>query len=150
MEKVFVLLADSNEAVCTLVTALLQKDFNVDVAASGNEAVERLKQRRYAAVIIDLALAEGGGAAVLEALAADWPALLPRVLVLASQEGSRDLQRVHAHGVCLVMHKPLDLEMLVDAVKRCAGNNGHLLHTPLVSGSMLMLLADFLHHSRWM
>ena len=150
MEKVFVLLADDNEAVCTLVTALLQKDFNVDVVASGSEAVKRLQKRRYAAVILDLALAGGSGFTVLEAITAQWPALLPHVLVLAAQEGSRELQRARAHGVCSVMNKPLDLETLVDAVKRCASSSGPLLHAPLVSSSMLLLLADFLHHSRLM
>ena len=37
------LLADDNEATCTLITALLQSDFAVEIASDGGEAIEKLK-----------------------------------------------------------------------------------------------------------
>src|SRR6476659_559018 len=53
VEKPHVLLADDNEATCTLLTALLQREFEVAIATDGNEAIERLRTRRYAALLLD-------------------------------------------------------------------------------------------------
>src|SRR4051812_6256142 len=47
VEKPYVLLADDNEATCTLLTALLHRDFNVEAAFDGRETIERLRTRRY-------------------------------------------------------------------------------------------------------
>jgi two-component system response regulator HydG len=149
VEKLFVLLADDNDAICTLVTAILQKDFNVDIASSGSEAVECLKKRPYAAIILDLAMTDPSGSPLLDVIAAQFPALLTRIVALAANEDAQ-LQHAKNNGVCAILNKPIDLELLSDAVKRCTSRTGSSLHSPLVSGSMLLLLADFLQHSRWM
>ena len=41
MEKPLVLLVDDNEATCTLIRALLQRDFQLETASDGIEALER-------------------------------------------------------------------------------------------------------------
>jgi CheY-like chemotaxis protein len=149
VEKPFVLLADDNEATCTLITALLQKDFNVDVANNGSEAMQRLESRPYAAVLLDLVMPVVDGWAVLAHIAAHWPDLMRCVLIVTAATGTRDLQRVRNYGVFGVVSKPFDIEELLDTVKRCAGGNNASLHAPIVSGGMLLLLADFLRY-RWM
>lgn len=149
MEKPFVLLADDNEATCTLITALLQKDFNVDVAANGGDAIERIKNRRYAAVLLDLVMPLVDGWAVLDHIAGHSPDLMRCVVIVTAVTSTRDLQRVRQYGVFGVVSKPFDIEELLDTVKRCAGGSTASLHAPIVSSGVLLLLANLLRY-RWM
>ena len=147
MEKPFVLLADDNEATCTLIQALLQNEFVVDIASDGHEAIEKMKSRQYAAILLDLLMPGVDGYAVLDHLVAERPDLLRRVLVVTASLATREMQRLRAYTVCGVLAKPFELDALQNAVRQCAGTGGEpFLGTPLFSGSMLLLLADLLRH----
>src|SRR4051794_34046846 len=79
-DKPFVLLVDDNEATCTLINAVLQRDFAVDVAGDGTEAIEKLRTIRYAAILLDLRMPPPDGFAVLEFLQQNAPRQLANVL----------------------------------------------------------------------
>lgn len=142
MERPHVLLVDDNEATCTLVTALLQRDFSIDVATDGGEAIERLKTKRYAAVVLDLLMPQMDGFTVLDYLKENDPAVLRRVLVLTAALTRPTLDRVRAYPVCDVIAKPFEIETLLDAVRACAGSDGSLAHG--LSSGVLLLLAEFI------
>ena len=145
MEKPFVLLADDNEATCTLIQALLQHDFSVETANDGHEAIERLKRRQYAAILLDLLMPGTDGYAVLDYLVAERPDLLGRVIVVTAALSPREMQRVRAYDVGAVIAKPFEIEVLQQAVRHCAGFGGDpFLRAPLFAGSMILLLADLL------
>src|SRR5258708_23259558 len=80
VEKPYVLLADDNEGTCTLITALLHRDYNVEVALDGQEAIDRLRTRKYAAILLDLRMPHTDAFAVLAFLKAHQPTPPPRVL----------------------------------------------------------------------
>jgi CheY-like chemotaxis protein len=144
LEKPFVLLADDNEATCTLLTALLQGDFIIDVASDGREAIEKLKGRQYAAVLLDLLMPFVDGYGVLDYLRAERPDLLPHVLVVTASLGAREMQKVGAYEVAGVIAKPFEVDLLLNAVRRCAGASRSSMRGPLISGGMLLLLAEVL------
>ena len=145
MEKPFVLLADDNEATSTLITALLQSDFVVEVASDGNEAIEKLKHRRYAVILLDLLMPVFDGYAVLEFLRTERPELLSRVLVVTAALGAREMQRLSSYKVCGVIAKPFEVDTLFNAVRECAGESEEPpIRGPLISGGMLLLLAEVL------
>jgi len=146
VEKPYVLLADDNEATCTLITALLHRDFNVDVAADGQEAIDRLRMRRYAALLLDLRMPRVDGFAVLEHLNEHQPKMLPNVLVVTAALAPRDLQRASSYGICGIVSKPFEIEALVAAVKECVlPEEGSALGPVLCSGgTVIWLLADLL------
>lgn len=147
MEKPFVLLADDNEATCTLIQALLQGEFVVEVASDGHEAIEKLKSRQYAAILLDLLMPVVDGYAVLDHLAAERPDLLRRVLVVTASLAAREMQRLRNYPVRAIISKPFEVEALQQAVRQCAGLGGEpFLRAPLISGGMLLLLADLLRH----
>src|SRR5882757_5555094 len=100
VEKPSVLLADDNEATCTLITALLHRDFNVEIALDGREAIERLRTRRYAALLLDLRMPQMDGFAVLDFLKEHQPAMLASVLVVTAALTTREIQRAESYGVC--------------------------------------------------
>jgi putative two-component system response regulator len=146
VEKPLVLVADDNEATCTLITALLQSDFEVHIASDGLDAIERLKSRQYAAILLDLLMPVVDGYAVLDYLQAERPDLLGRVLVVTASLSQREIQRVREYDIAGVIPKPFEVEAFQSAVKHCAGIGGdeRYRRSPLLSGGMILLLADLL------
>ncbi|HEU4889436.1 MAG TPA: response regulator [Thermoanaerobaculia bacterium] len=145
MDKPLVLLADDNEATCTLITALLQRDFVVHVAGDGNEAIERLKTTQYSAILLDLLMPVVDGYAVLDFLRAERPELLQQVLVVTASLAAREMQRLNDYQVRRVIPKPFEVDVLYYAVRECAGLPGSQnLRGSLISGGMLLLLAEVL------
>jgi two-component system, response regulator, stage 0 sporulation protein A len=84
VEKPSVLLADDNEATCTLIRALLQSEFSIDIVGDGAEAIRRLRGRHYSAILLDLRMPLVDGYGVLDHLTSERPELLPRVVVVTA------------------------------------------------------------------
>ncbi|HVE70762.1 MAG TPA: response regulator [Thermoanaerobaculia bacterium] len=145
MEKPFVLLAEDNDATCTLIQALLRNEFVVDIARDGLQAIEKLKSRHYAAIVLDLRMPIADGFAVLDFMAAERADLMSRALVVTASLSPRELERVSQYPVAGVIRKPFEVDVLQNAVRRCAQPHGEPhFRAPLLSGSMLLLLADLL------
>ena len=145
MEKPYVLLADDNEGTCTLITALLQHEFHVDIAGDGFEAIEKLKARPYAAVLLDLLMPATDGYAVLDFVKEQRPQLLSRILVVTASISQRHMERVESYAIAGVIAKPFEIDVLLAAVRQIAGHDSvSPLHVPLLSSGMLLLLADLL------
>lgn len=143
MEKPVVLLVDDNEATCTLITAVLRSEFLVEVANDGNEAIEKLKSRRYAAILLDLLMPIVDGYSVLDFLSAERPDLLRRVLVVTASLSPRELQRVRNYDIRGIVAKPFEVDALFNAVRDCAGDDDSLsLRGPLLSSGVILLLAE--------
>ena len=145
MEKPLVLLADDNEATCTLITALLRRDFGVEVANDGREAIEKLKRRQYAVILLDLLMPVVDGYAVLDHLQRESPETLARVIVVTASLSTREMDRVRGYSVCGVLAKPFEVDALLASVRECAGlGSDPSLRGPLLAGGMLLMLADLL------
>jgi CheY-like chemotaxis protein len=148
MEKPCVLLVDDNEATCTLVTAVLQRDFSVEVASDGTEALEKLKTGEYAAILLDLRMPPPDGYAVMDALLQTRPDLLQRIVILSAALTERERQRVKNYPVCKVISKPFEVETLVAAVKACTGDTGNAFGNVISSGVLLLIAEMF--QRRWL
>lgn len=145
VEKPLVLLADDNEATCTLITALLHRDFEVDVASDGHEAIEKLKRRQYAAILLDLLMPIVDGYGVLDHLQRNNPDMLSRVIVVTASVSPRQMSRVQGYATFGVIAKPFEVDAFQAAVRQCAGLEPHPgTRGPLLSGGMLLLIADLL------
>jgi CheY-like chemotaxis protein len=141
LDKPFVLLADDNEAICTLVTALLQSEFIVHAASDGREAIERLRSTPYSVILVDLLMPIFDGYAVLDHLRDERPDLLPRVLIVTASLGSREMQKVSQYPVGGMIAKPFEVDALFAAVRRCAGTSGSSIRGPMMAGGVLLFLA---------
>ena len=142
MDKPFVLIADDNEATCTLLIALLRNDFTVETAHDGAEAIAKLTNRRYAAVLLDLLMPRSDGYDVLNFVQAERPEMLERTLVVTASLTERQLQRVRSYPICGVIAKPFDVEVLLSAVKACAKEGDGGGRGPLLSTGVILMLAD--------
>ncbi len=145
-EKPAVLLVDDNEATCTLITALLQREFAVDVAGDGLEAVEKLRIKQYGAILLDLRMPQHDGFSVLDFLKANNPQALRTVLVVTAVLTKKEIDRANAYGICGIISKPFDVETLLAAVKQCVseGEGGSLGNVFCTSTPMILLIADLL------
>jgi CheY-like chemotaxis protein len=146
VDKPYVLVADDNEPTCTLLAALLHRDFTVDIASDGQEAIDRLRNRQYAAILIDLRMPRTDGFAALDFLKQNQPGMLASVLVVTAILTPGELQRARAYGVCGIITKPFDVESLLAAVKKCVSpDDENSLGPVLLTGApMILLLADLL------
>lgn len=143
MDQPVVLIADDNEAICTLITALLQPDFVADVAHDGAEAIERLKTRQYAAIVLDVRMPNVDGYHVLDFLKDERPELLRRVIIVTASVSRRELERARSYSVCAVVSKPFDVDALVSAVRECATQGGApQIGGTLMASSMFFLIAE--------
>jgi len=145
VNKPFVLIADDNEATCTLLIALLRNDFTVETAHDGAEAIAKLTSRRYAAVLLDLLMPRFDGYDVLEFVRTERPDMMARILVVTASLTERQMQRVRTYPICGVVAKPFDVEVLLSAVKDCAGDDGDgPSRSTLLSTGVILMLADLL------
>lgn len=140
------LIVEDNEATSALVAAVLHRDFSTESAADGIEAIEKLKTRSYAAVVLDLRMPGSDGFDVLDFLRASSPDVLPRVVIMTASVARRDMERLRDYPVGATVTKPFEVDALLETVKRCAGEwDGPALGPVIYSSTgVILLIADLL------
>jgi DNA-binding response OmpR family regulator len=112
-----ILIVDDDDAIRALVmTVLRRRGYGLDTARNGVDALEKLSTCRYALVILDLMMPRLSGYGVLEHLAMQPVATRPLVLVLTAGVEPKPFDQGFVVGT---MHKPFDIELLVDTVSGC-------------------------------
>lgn len=112
-----ILVVDDDDAIRALVsTVLRRRGFRVDTARHGADALERCAQCRYRLVILDLMMPRMSGYEVLEHFCGLAAALRPLVLVLTA---GLEPKTFNPEVVIGMIHKPFDIELLVDTVTAC-------------------------------
>ena len=146
IEKPYVLVVDDDEATCTLIAAILRRDFVVESVNDALEAIEKLRINNYSVVILDLRMPQFDGFAVLDFVKQTKPATLRNVLIVTALLTPGEIERAKSYGVCEIVGKPFDVDALLDAVRLCVGDDdgGGLSNVFCSSTPMILLLADFL------
>ncbi|HYO76558.1 MAG TPA: response regulator [Thermoanaerobaculia bacterium] len=127
-----VLVADDDQSIRKLVCTLLQREgLAVDAAADGQEAIERLQQRTYAVILLDLMMPRVDGFGVIDYLRNNPPAQKPVILVVSAYADQK-FKRVDPNLVAGVLRKPFEVADLGGLVRLCvhgydAATRGRLL-----------------------
>jgi len=112
-----ILVVDDDDAIRALVsTVLRRRGFSVDAARHGAEALERMDQCRYSLVVLDLMMPRVSGYEVLDHLDGMAASMRPLVLVLTAGLEPKNFDPSVVIGT---IHKPFDIELLVDTVAAC-------------------------------
>ena len=143
-EKPYVLLVDDNEAVCTLVTAVLQREYDIESVCDGSEALECLRVKNYGAILLDLRMPPPDGFDILDFLQEHRPEVLKTVLILTAAVSHADIERARSYGVCGIIAKPFEVETLLAFVRECVNPAETRSRGGIISSSVLLLLADLL------
>jgi two-component system phosphate regulon response regulator OmpR len=112
-----ILVVDDDDAIrALLATVLKRRGLKVDMARNGMDAVTKLAECRYSLVLLDLMMPLMSGYQVLEHIADESLSMRPFVLVLTAGLEPRSFDTSFVVGT---IHKPFDVELLVDTVMGC-------------------------------
>jgi CheY-like chemotaxis protein len=122
-EPLPVLVVDDDEAIRNLVVRVLRREqYQTAEAVHGREALERLREKPFAAMVLDLMMPVMTGIEVIRYLETHDDAGAPCVIVVTAAS-ERDLLQVRSPSVHAVLRKPFDLTALIAAVRDC--HRGH-------------------------
>lgn len=80
-QRTNILIIDDEPQVCGSVRkVLLKENYNVDMAFSGQEALEKIKEKSYNVAVIDIKMPGMSGMELLRILRKDYPALKPIIM----------------------------------------------------------------------
>lgn len=128
-EPITVLVADDDTAIRGLVRAVLRDEvYEIDEAKNGDEAVNRLRQKRYDAVILDLMMGPGSGFDVLDTVHECRPG--EKIVIVVSATSQPVINQLDTENVFTKLRKPFDVYELLLAVRTCCAHS-----SVLVSGS---------------
>ncbi|RQR60068.1 PAS domain-containing protein [Burkholderia sp. Bp9125] len=120
-----VLLVDDDATTRTsLSAALTTLGAQVDVASSGREAMEMVAHVRPTVVLSDLAMPDGDGFWLLDALRHDASSTGVRVLAVTAHAGLADERRVLEAGFDGYLRKPVDVRELAEAIAHPTDGEG--------------------------
>lgn len=112
-----ILIVDDDDAIRALLTTVLKRrGLRVETARNGAEAVEKMSECRYSLLLLDLMMPLMSGYQVLEYIADESAASRPMVIVLTAGLEPRGFDSTFVVGT---IHKPFDIELLVDTVVGC-------------------------------
>jgi two-component system, chemotaxis family, chemotaxis protein CheY len=107
---------DDRELSATLAEVLREYDYNVDCAHDGAAALDRLQRTTPSAIVLDLRMPGMNGLEFLARRRSDDALSRIPVIVLSAD---RDMcVRAQALAANAVLHKPVHLFLLVDAIQR--------------------------------
>ena len=111
-----ILCLDDDPTVLALCKAALTRaGYEVETVHNGWEALQRLNQRRYGAVLLDLFMPSLHGRTVLSLMQQTHPDVLQRTIIMT---GMNDDMVEELYGkVGGILRKPLKIDSLVDFVR---------------------------------
>jgi CheY-like chemotaxis protein len=113
-----VLLVEDERALAAAVgDALTEAGLLVDHAADGEEALARMRQKRYDVIVCDLKMPRVDGRMLYRAIAATTPALARRVIFVTSDVADAEAERFLEESGCRWLAKPFRLGDLLRAVR---------------------------------
>lgn len=115
-----VLVVDDDEAIRNMVVRVLRRErYQTAEAVDGREALDRLRERPFAAMVLDLMMPIMSGIEVIRYLETHADAGRPCVIVITAA-GQRELEQVESPSVHAVLRKPFELRTLIAAVRDCS------------------------------
>jgi CheY-like chemotaxis protein len=114
--KTSILVAEDDKEVATsLKNALTQRDYEVTLTFDGEAALQRLEEKKFEVVILDLKLPKVGGFQILNHIKTNLP--LTKVIVLTAYADLKNSKICKQLGAEHVIAKPYDIEMLFWAIE---------------------------------
>src|SRR2546421_324541 len=111
-----VLLVDDSEVILTFERGALSGHYDVSSARNGREALDRLRESRPAAMLLDLSMPEMGGMEVLTTVRADAGLAATPIIIVSSEDHRR--QECLRAGADDFLAKPMLASDLLAAVNR--------------------------------
>lgn len=114
-----VLVVDDDPSIRRLIVAALKRDgYDFLEAGNGREALDLMRDRRPAAVVLDLMMPLVSGWDVLQERMKE-PALRSIPVIIVSANRDPDIANAVDKGICAFLPKPFDIGALSALVRSC-------------------------------
>jgi two-component system alkaline phosphatase synthesis response regulator PhoP len=118
-----ILIVEDDMATREVLTRILELEgCDLELVGDGEKAVGALEQRRYDAIILDIALPKMSGTDLMEYIASTTPEALSSIVVVTGLEAS-EIRKLFPE-ICETLSKPLLPGKLIAAVRRCLSQAG--------------------------
>jgi len=115
-----VLIVEDDNAIRTLMMAALRREpLEVHTAPDGLAALEHVRVHDYAIILLDLMMPRVNGYEFLESFSAIRPDATSVVIVMTAFDATA-VKRLGGLRVQAILHKPFDVERVVEMVRDCA------------------------------
>ncbi len=105
------LIDDEKELVTTLSERLDLRDITNDWATSGEQGLQRVRERNYDWVVIDLKMPGLSGLETIKAIKREQP--LARIILLTGHSSGDELNEAIRLGADKYLVKPVDIDVLL-------------------------------------
>jgi DNA-binding response OmpR family regulator len=118
MKSLEILIIDDNEQITKMLTTFLElKEHKCTVSNDGKEGLALIKENRHDVVLLDLAMPEFDGFAVIKDLEENNMLKDHKVIVFtASTITEEDLDELVNRGVASYILKPIDIDLLLSKI----------------------------------
>ena len=128
-----VLIVEDDAAIRSLMVAALRREpLEVHSAADGAGALECVREHDYAVILLDLMMPRVNGFEFLQTFAELRPNAKPVVIVMTAFDAS-SVRRLGDLRVQAILHKPFDVEQVVEMIRDCALLHAGMPHVPLIT-----------------
>ena len=112
-ERTSVLIVDDSNGICKTMTMILQrKGFDVTCAMDGPEAIERVKERQFDNILLDIRLPGMDGVEVNRQIRSLRPQ--SRVAMMTAYADEDKVRTSLEAGAERVFYKPLDMDTVIN------------------------------------
>ncbi len=113
-----ILVVDDDEHIQKSLSQYLEmEDFEVEVASSGQEALERAALQAFDLVLLDIMMPEMDGFEVVESLRAQEATSRVPIILLTARGQDTDVLKGYHLGVSSYLTKPFNLDELVETIR---------------------------------
>jgi len=121
MAKATVLLVDDEkDFTATLAERLETRGLQVDISSNGPDAIEKVRDKTYDALVLDLAMPGMDGLETMKRLLADNPDL--QVILLTGRATVQKGVEAMSSGAMQFLEKPADINLLLEQIEKAQAN----------------------------
>lgn len=117
-----ILIIDDNEQITKMLTTFLElKNHNCTVTNDGRRGLSLIEEEKFDVVLLDLAMPEFDGYAVIDALESKDVLKSSKIIVFtASTISQQELDKLVSRGVNSYILKPIDIDILLSKIIEAA------------------------------
>ena len=113
-----ILVVDDEQVMREFLADVLE-DFNVDKAADGDEAIEKLKTDKYDLIITDMKMPRVSGEEVVKFAKETYPD--SKIIVISGYSSLFSVSNTLGYGVCAFLSKPFTIKQIRSEVEKSLG-----------------------------
>jgi DNA-binding response OmpR family regulator len=115
-----ILVVDDDEAIRRLVRAVLAREgYELETAAGGTAAINKLSVTSFDAVLLDLMMSEGSGFDVIDYLERERPDA--KCILVISAASDTLINAITSPIVAAKLRKPFEIKELLAVIRKCTG-----------------------------